>query len=638
MIIMEELNFKNAILSLYNFAIDFKRFEEDPATLVDVIRKFSKEEIEKQAQGFSNYIGKSNQPFVINFIRYVILDKILKNIKVSVNIINELIENIDNVNQDYFNEYPRFRDALPNRGEKAIMAQWTEFAILYQIYYNLHKNEIKKNMNIVQNSILNFLKTEVLIMGGWAAKITDFKGPRNFGASHVWFSFYPEKDFANHKEAFQIFLRISSKHIQYGIAKGSDVSIDTDYDPTKHLEKVNFEDFTLDKMKSFIIEVFSDFKKFNQAITLPVKEGTKEEGEEKPEEINGSFTPKNIILYGPPGTGKTFLTKKIAVELIEKNKYNLNLESEEVDWDEIKKKYKKYKEKNQIKIITFHQAYSYEEFIQGYRYKDDKVILSDGIFKQFVDSIQNEGDWKRAFVFIIDEINRGNISKIFGEIITIIEEDKRLNAPNETEVILPFTKATKAEENLEEQKFILPPNLYILGTMNTADRSIALLDIALRRRFHFEGIYPDSNIIANELTTLKDEHEGDDIFTEDDIEKIQKAFDKLNKRIEVLLDRDHMIGHSYFLKTITSQAFYSVWYGKIIPLLNEYFYNDWEKLKILLGEYNEIEKTGFIQDLKTEYKDIFKEGGEIDYPHKIIEYKEDKAQFLDIFCRTFDIE
>ncbi len=194
------------------------------------------------------------------------------------------------------------------------------------------------------------------------------------------------------------------------------------------------------------------------------------------------------------------------------------------------------------------------------------------------------------------------------------------------------------KEELKEQKFILPPNLYILGTMNTADRSIALMDIALRRRFHFEGIYPDSKIITNELTILKEKYEGDDIFTEDAIEKIQKAFDKLNKRIEVLLDRDHMIGHSYFLKTLTSQALYSVWYGKIIPLLNEYFYNDWEKLKIILGEYNETEKAGFIQDLKTDYKDIFKDDRDIDYPHRIVEYKEDKAQFLDIFCRTFGIE
>lgn len=633
---MEELNFKNAVLSLYNYAIDFKRFEDEPASLLEVIRDFSKEEIEKQKQYYADYISSSNQPFVINFIRFVILDKISKNISFILNIINELKENINKLNQEYFNEYPRFKDALPNRGDKPIMAQWTEFAILHQIYYNLHKSEITKKMNIVQNSILNFLKTEVLIMGGWAVKVTDFKGTRNFGASHVWFSFYPEKDFNNHKEAFQIFLRITSEHIQYGIAKGSEVSTFTGYDPERHLENVNFEDFTLDKMKSFIIEVFSDFKKFNQTIIEPSPDEPEDVEGKKSEEVQDVLTPKNIIFYGPPGTGKTFLTKKIAVELIEKNKYNLNLESEEIDWIEIKRKYENYKEKNQIKLITFHQAYSYEEFIQGYRYKDDKVILSDGVFKNFVDSIHKENDYQKPYVFIIDEINRGSVSKIFGEIITIIEDDKRLKAANETEVILPFTKTIK--DKLEEQKFILPPNLYLLGTMNTADRSIALMDIALRRRFHFEGVYPDSNIIVNELTNLIKTQEGDDIFTDDDIEKIQKAFDKLNKRIEVLLDRDHMIGHSYFLKATTNQALYTIWYGKIIPLLNEYFYNDWEKLKIILGEYNQTEKTGFIKNLRKEYKDIFKDDREIDYPHSIIEYKEDKEQFLDIFCRTFDIE
>jgi 5-methylcytosine-specific restriction protein B len=616
---MEGLNFKNAVSSLYNYAKDF-----------------SVEELENQIEHYSNYIGSSNQPYVINFIRFVILDKISKNIPINLNIINELKENINNSNQDYFIEYPRFKDALPNRGDKPIMAQWTEFAILHQIYFNLNKIEITKNMNIVQNYILSFLKEDFLIKGGWAVKVTDFKGVRNFGDSRVWFSFYPEKDFDNHKQAFQIHLVIFSNYIEYGIGIGSEVSTITGYVREKYMESVNSKQFTPDKMKSFIIGVFSDFKKFNQAIIESGPYEPEDEIGKKPEEVEEVLTSKNIILYGPPGTGKTFLTKKIAVELIEKNKYNLNLESEEIDWKKIKDKYENYIEKNQIKFITFHQAYSYEEFIQGYRYKDDKVILSDGVFKKFVDSIHKEKDYQKPYVFIIDEINRGNVSKIFGEIITIIEDDKRFKAVNETEVILPFTK--DVEEKLIEQKFILPPNLYLLGTMNTADRSIALMDIALRRRFHFEGIYPDSNIIVNELTNLIENQESEDIFNSDQIEKIQKAFDKLNKRIEVLLDRDHMIGHSYFLKATTNQALYTIWYGKIIPLLNEYFYNDWEKLRIILGEYDETEKKGFVKDLSREYKDIFKDDREIDYPHTLIEYKEYKEDFLDIFCRTFDIE
>ena len=149
------------------------------------------------------------------------------------------------------------------------------------------------------------------------------------------------------------------------------------------------------------------------------------------------------------------------------------------------------------------------------------------------------------------------------------------------------------------------------------------MDIALRRRFPFEGIYPDSEVIKKELMKLREKYEDDeeaDIFVESDIEKLQKAFDKLNKRIEVLLDRNHMIGHSYFLDTISNQQLYSGWYGKIIPLLNEYFYNDWERLKILLGEYNQTEKKGFIMNLINDYKDIFDDDREIDYPHKIFEY------------------
>ncbi len=212
---------------------------------------------------------------------------------------------------------------------------------------------------------------------------------------------------------------------------------------------------------------------------------------------------------------------------------------------------------------------------------------------------------------------------------------------NATDVILPHTKINAEKSEFQEQNFILPPNLFIIGTMNTADRSIALLDIALRRRFHFEGIYPDSEIIINELNkTIEKEKENDysEIFDKEDIEKIQKIFDKLNKRIEVLLDRDHLIGHSYFLDVISNQGLYFVWYGKILPLLSEYFYNDWERLKILLGAYNETQKRGFVKDQRKDYENIFDNIKEIDFPCKIVDYKSQKEQFLEILSRTFEIE
>ena len=182
-------------------------------------------------------------------------------------------------------------------------------------------------------------------------------------------------------------------------------------------------------------------------------------------------------------------------------------------------------------------------------------------------------------VLIIDEINRGNISKIFGELITLLEEDKRENFS----VRLPYS----------HEEFTVPKNLYIIGTMNTSDRSIATIDIALRRRFTFKEMMPEVKHIPNKKVfgiELKD------------------IFNKLNKRICVLLDRDHQIGHSYFMKLdgysdekMINEEFQKIWFNDIMPLLNEYFYNDWEKLQALLGKAAKSKANGcpsFIKEIE----------------------------------------
>lgn len=633
---MKQLRFKEEVEILHNYAQSYRKFQENPNLLLDEIKNLDIEELEKQRRDFSNYISSLNKPYVINFIRFLVLERILNKQDISIELIIEIKENISNKNLNYFIDYPRFKDALPSRSEKALSEQWDPFSILFQIYHNFHKNQIDNNLNYVHHVLNAFLVNDAPeIQGNWAVKIMDFKGPRNFGGSEVWFAFYPDQQFNDHKDAYQIYFNISYDKIEYGIAKGSNAKELISFDEIKQREARSFQDFEFTRMTNFIQNIFSDFKNLNtqlKDLRKPIVTTV--------DEVY-SKTPRNIILYGPPGTGKTFLSRKLAIELIEKNTYTLNPKSEEIDWVDIKKKYEKYKDENRIKFITFHQSYSYEEFIQGYRYKDNKIILKDGIFKRFVDYIHNQNDYSNNFVFIIDEINRGNISKIFGEIITIVEDDKRLQASNETDVILPNTKMDVEDSNKEEQRFILPPNLYIIGTMNTADRSIALMDIALRRRFHFEGLYPDSEIIKNELTKSIDslqENENIEFFDVSDIEKLQKIFDILNKRIEVLLDRDHMIGHSYFLNVLSNKDLFSLWYGKILPLLNEYFYNDWERLKMLLGEYNESENKGFIQDLSDLYKGIFEEERQLDFPYKFADYIGQKEQFLNILSDTFEIE
>ena len=252
--------------------------------------------------------------------------------------------------------------------------------------------------------------------------------------------------------------------------------------------------------------------------------------------------PQNLILYGPPGTGKTF-------ELI---KTYRKFFSDKTDGKSKEVRYE---------MITFHQSYSYEEFIEGIRpgFDEEEELrykIEPGIFLRIAEKARKDSE--NNYAIFIDEINRGNISKIFGELITLIESDKRQGGENELEVILPYSKS----------KFSVPSNLYIIGTMNTADRSIALIDTALRRRFCFKEMMPDSSLLN------------------DDVEEInlQLLLSKINERIEFLLDRDHTIGHSFFMKTHSKNEICAVFKNKIIPLLQEYFYNDWEKVQLILGD------------------------------------------------------
>ena len=474
--------------------------------------------------------------------------------------------------------------------------------------------------------------------------------------------------------------------------------------------------------------------------------------------MNENTNPLNQILYGPPGTGKTYNTVIKAIEitnpeLIQKDKDG-NVENYEV----LKEKFDELKQQGQIEFVTFHQSYSYEEFVEGIKpdiskWNDDgselKYVGKNGIFKNIcehakpikVSSIKHQPiDFSNTKVFkmslgntlekeddiyeycisndvvalgfkdvdfsdcktsqdfkdkddswgatalerfinwmdvgdiiiisngnkkfraiaqvtgnyyydrttpiryshfrkvewlykgediyyskinnkvfsqqsiygyfdpskkgmpnynpdlntqelnniitgkvdkeialphilIIDEINRGNISKIFGELITLIEEDKR----ETLSVKLPYS----------QEDFTVPQNLYIIGTMNTSDRSIASIDIALRRRFKFVEMMPRPELVADFGCSF------------------QSIFEKLNTKIKILLDRDHQIGHSYFINTKYANADISIlkeiWFSEIIPLLNEYFYCDWEKLKLVIPGF--IKEINIPEELKNECED-----------------------------------
>jgi 5-methylcytosine-specific restriction endonuclease McrBC GTP-binding regulatory subunit McrB len=280
------------------------------------------------------------------------------------------------------------------------------------------------------------------------------------------------------------------------------------------------------------------------------------------------FKELNYILYGPPGTGKTYNSVSYAVAIIER-KDPAVIQAE--DYKEVKKRYDSYKTQEQLVFTTFHQSYGYEEFIEGIKpymgsNKEVAYSLEPGVFKDLCEKALKSKN--KNFVIIIDEINRGNISKIFGELITLIEKTKRIGAFEETETTLPYSK----------EKFGVPKNLYILGTMNTADRSIAMLDTALRRRFEFIEMMPNSGVLYRLNNNSELIVEGVDV---------KKMLDRINERIEILYDREHTIGQAYFMDLIDNQTIdmlKDIFLRKVIPLLQEYFYDDYEKLRLVLGD------------------------------------------------------
>lgn len=414
--------------------------------------------------------------------------------------------------------------------------------------------------------------------------------------------------------------------------------------------------------------------------------------------MNQTHHTLNQILYGPPGTGKTWNTVTRAVTIIE------GCEVAAENRGEVKRRFEEYRKAGQVEMVTFHQNYAYEDFIEGIRpvveddadgqmafemrhgvfrdivdraarnlresSPDDQSFDVDELIQSFLEFVErglesgnefsidvpeadtpirltgvrrrktgdingffldvrgrdrgrallvmrrdyrkfyseriasykdiepinkaakgpwhsfardhygmmerlkkyHDEEWEREpaapverknFVLILDEINRGNIARIFGELITLVEESRRIGSEDETKVTLPNSG----------DEFGVPENLYLIGTMNTADRSIALLDTALRRRFEFVEMMPDSSLLDKEVGDI---HLG-------------SLLDAMNERIRFLRDREHQIGHTYFLEVNDLEGLRAVFQNRILPLLQEYFYDDWAKIEAVLGNNGFVE-------------------------------------------------
>ena len=266
--------------------------------------------------------------------------------------------------------------------------------------------------------------------------------------------------------------------------------------------------------------------------------------------------PLNQILCGPPGTGKTYEAFSIALKITGGD------QSDDREWA----KACAMREGGEVDFITFHQSYAYEDFIEGIRPVLDgqrlRYELRDGVFKRIAQRASKNSD--EPYVLIIDEINRGNVAKIFGELITLIEPSKREGGEDGAEVTLPYS----------QKPFSVPDNLHLVGTMNTADRGIALLDTALRRRFEFVERMPDATLLDRNV-------EGVDC---------QALLGAINERVVELLDRERQIGHTYLMGVETLEGLADAFRKQVVPLLQEYFYDDWEKLRRVLNNNAFIEK------------------------------------------------
>lgn len=494
-----------SINDILKLQIEFNDLLNNDFKIFDVVNNFSKIEKLKVYYNYEKRDDADKRPVVL--LRKELIKFLVENDDVSLT-----KDKVDALKKEVANQF-----------DKNVFHAWSSyFRILYPFYYEQFKvNVVKFLEDLVEN-----IREDLDIKDFTKKNIVHFDGAQNQGSDRVWFAIY-NSSYKNQKEAKQLFFSIDQGKFIFGLLSFKNPSINK----SKSTKEYNYSEI-LDEFREFIEEIKNDdITKFKDMNDL------KELLEFK----------KQIILQGPPGTGKTYTAKDLAEFVITGN----------ISTDKVKQA-QFINTNNQAEIIQFHPAYTYEDFIRGIvtEPKDDKLnyVSKDKLFLELVDKAKND-DSKKPYVLIIDEINRANLSSVLGELIYALEYRNQIFKsmyPNKS----------------GDYELSIPENLYIIGTMNTADRSVGHLDYALRRRFAFYDILP--KVIKS------------DSFEQPLFEIVSKLFVKeIKDQVEELVASEHLglefqdrpqdiwLGHSYFFKKEDLDFTLRIKY-EIIPILQEY--------------------------------------------------------------------
>lgn len=498
----------------------------------------------------TQYQGVERHFSPVNLLRYEVLNQLEEGRPpLSAADVELIRQQIEERNVAFFDKYgSRLTEGLINYAKKDPFRNWQKSGRL--IYFKLfHPFFYRKSLNPAVRQALSEI-------GAWLIgelnlayprlHLVDFSGSHRYGTSNCWLAIYPAER-STHVKAHQLFCRISAQGVHAGLWSGRAI--------LSNRQEITERFAALEPVTAFLKTLLPRYEQANERVNndLQVAESQASydfSGEPKSkvptrllqaddfvqEALAALNYKRNLILQGPPGVGKTFVAQHLAEVLLGG------------------------RDSSRLRIVQFHQSYAYEDFVQGFR-PDTRggFRLRNGLFYEFCQLAQRQPD--RPFVLIIDEINRGNLSKIFGELFLLLEADKRNAA---YAITLTYS----------ETPFFIPSNLFVIGTMNTADRSLAVVDYALRRRFAFMQLHPE---FGEKFVQFLGEQGLDIIFAE----RLAVSMQSLNETIkqDPSLSDAFCIGHSYFLNPTQN---HTLWFRRIIaleisPLLHEYWFDDSDK-------------------------------------------------------------